>query len=329
MALVTERWSPQAVQYSSGGFSAYREFDVTGVSTQNDAIGAVIAFDSSTRLNEEYPGNPWLYCSGPGVARPSLNVWLVRVPYQSSPAGRHPDPGNPLGEPIIWNWQQCSFSAGVDTNAAGRLLTDVNGSPFNDVQEDFIEIRATARRNEPIFDAKRALEYINSVNNATVSFNKNQWKLFKGQSKVGAIVPLSDMTEASPYVTVQYSIVLRAGFIEDTDGYWDGFKLRILNQGKNGYYNDSGTKKRGKFVVVQNGQITAQDVDVMLNADGTPFFSGVYKVQKQGGTGFAEPFANPGLPTGMVLEMTSSGVVFIKEWPRSTKLKNHVDLNLS
>lgn len=326
--VVTERWSPQVVSFMGGSYTANRIFDVTGAATETAAFAAVAAFDPSTVLNAQHPQNAYMYSRGPTSERPGFNMYAVKVQYQSTPAGRFENPGSPLLEPVIYRWNQLCQTEATDRDNANELLVNMAGEPFSQpYPTDVISIRVVAVRNEAAFDAATALQFGNSVNNANVSYNGGQWNVEKGQSKVIAVEPISEITSAAPFVKVQYTIDLKGGYFLDTDGFWDGFKLRILNQGRRGWWDDGGTPRRGNIVAISSdGSPQRVDTDVLLDATGKPI-QPEFQISPANGDPPVAPIANPSPPSA-VIETTSAGVVFIKAWPQSVKLKDHTLLLL-
>ena len=142
-------------------------------------------------------------------------------------------------------------------------------------------------------------------------------------------MPTTPITRATPYVRVKYSIELRGGLALDDDGYYDGFKARILNTGSRGWWNDSGTKTRGPIVQVVHD--TLENVgDVLLDYAGRPMnYLNGYMIGT--GPGSATAVASPvDLPATTTLELTKDVnqqpiAYFLKLFPRGMKL---ADLNV-
>jgi len=96
--VATERWSPY--EFSRGQtWTGTREFDVFGATNEPDAVGAVYTTFGVTQ-NVAHPESSLVYCESVKGKLAGLNLWRVTAPYSSTPAGRFPNAGDPLSEPI-------------------------------------------------------------------------------------------------------------------------------------------------------------------------------------------------------------------------------------
>lgn len=328
--LVTERWSPPKLTFGANGIRANRIFDVTGVSTETAAIAAVVAFDPTTTYNATHPLSTLMYVDGQDTACPGFNVWEVTIGYSSTPAGRHPDPTSPLAEPYRYSFQWGTRTDGCDSDTFGNPIINTAGEPFaTDPPADFMDGFLNVERNEPFYNVFQALQFTNAVNNSNVTFG-GTYSLLQGQACCRSIVPVSTITRASVYVTVRYTIELRPGLIRDSDGYYDAFKLRILNVGRRGWFNNSGTPKKGPIVQTLSGQ-PPQNVgeDVLLNASGVAFDTAyVIGTGGAGGAATAGFITSPTLmPTGSIVETTrdiagTPIVSYVKYFPKGIQLRD-------
>jgi hypothetical protein len=326
--LVTERWSPPKLAYTSGGYRAQRVFDVTGVATQDSAIGAVVAHDATTAYNAKHPLSQWMYVDGQSCDMGGFTVAVVTISYASNPAGRHVDPGNPLTEPARYHFTWGTISTNADTDASGNPAMNTAGEPFSEpLPAEIVNGFLTVERNEPFYDATTAVDYQNAVNIAPVSFNNGAYGLLKGQACLRNSTAVTPITSAATFATIRYVIELRGGKTLDSDGFWDGFKVRALNQGRRAYWDDAGTKRIGNIMTLSQGTYTEVSSDVRLDPVGRPIRD-EYKVAAR--SGVAAAVASPiALPTSAVLEATRDGngnivAYFCKYFPRGIQIR---DLN--
>lgn len=320
-AVVTERWSERNVSFTTGTYRANRIFDVTGVTTQRDAIVAVVAYDTSTAYNATHPQSTYMYVDGQIGDPAGFNVWKVTISYSSNPAGRHFDPGNPLAEPVKYRFDWGTITEGFDRDAFGNIIQNTALQSFaNAAPADVLNGWLICQRNEPFYNAQQAVAFSNAVNNTTVSFGPgHQWTLFKGQACCRRILPITPITASSVYVTVEYQIELRGGFKQDPDGYYDGFKLRIENVGTQGWWNNGGTKTRGPIIELIKGEVQNVSFPVRLDDVGKPMLSN-YLIGKAATPGYATPVAAPNnLPSTTTIESTGDAY-FIKQFPACLKL---------
>jgi hypothetical protein len=91
-----------------------------------------------------------------------------------------------------------------------------------------------------------------------------------------SIQPLAEASRLSVYTPVEYTFQLKAPYAKaiDADGLWDSFKLRILNQGIRGYWDNSGTPTLGNICTTDSsGNFVPVTTDVRLNRTGIPMDS--------------------------------------------------------
>ena len=183
--LVTEKWSGPKLTISSSAYRAARVFDVTGVLTQSQAVAAVAAFDPSTAYNAKHPNSIWMYVDSQDAVNTGLAFWTVTITYSSTPAGRHVDPGNPLNEPIQYAFQWSLTTQGTDRDYFGNVIQNSAGQSFSSLTPtDVLNGTMIAVRNEPFYDAYKAVTYSNAINSAPVSFGPaGVWNLDKGQAR--------------------------------------------------------------------------------------------------------------------------------------------------
>lgn len=334
--LVTERWSPPKASFGKDGIRANRVFDVTGVTTLTAAVAAVVSFDASTVYNAQHPLSTWMYVDNQDPELAGFNVYKVTISYSSTPAGRHIDPTNPLNEPYRYSFEWGTRTDGCDSDTFGNAIVNTAGGHFaTDPPADFLDGFLTVERNEPFYNVLQALQYTNAVNNAGVTFGI-AWTLLQGQACCRRIVPTSVITRASLFVTVKYTIELRTGLRQDSDGYWDAFKLRILDAGRRGWWSNSGTKTNGPIVETSSsGQPVSVSEDVLFNGAGVPLLGNyVIGTGVAGGNSTASAVSSPTvIANGAVVERVndSTGAAvsyWVKYFPKGIQLRDLSTLGL-
>jgi hypothetical protein len=332
--MVTENWSEKKLYPASGGWRGSRGFIVTGVTTEAAAVAAVVSFDARTAFNAQHPQSSLLYVDGQPCDRVGFGHYHVGINYSSNPAGRHVDPANPLTEPYRYYFDWGSTTEGCDRDTYGNPIQNTAREAFSDlIPTDVLNGWMFVERNEPYYDAIQAVNFANAVNNADVTFFSS-WLLHKGQACCRRIVPTTPITSAAVYVTVKYAIELRRGFKLDSDGYYDGFKVRILNAGRRGFWNNtSGTAISGPIIEWLNGAAQNVGQDVRLDNVGKPMESN-YEINTTVWPFHAAAVACPvALPATTVIEKSAdpSGAAiayFVKQFPETVTLKDLSTLGL-
>lgn len=341
MANVTERWQNKKLSKSGGGWRLVRIFDVTEVDSEKDAIDAVEAHDDTTAFNASPDESDLMYCSDRDGDQAGFRFWTVTITYSSSPEGRFFDHGNPLNEPTKWRVVPATEQTASSVDAYGFPIMNAAGQAFSTDPPAFQRfITLVGQRVEPYFNLQQAIQFTNAVNNVGVSFD-GTWSLEKGQVCVRSIQPVSTITGAEPYVIVEYVIEIRQGDEDgpDDDGFFDGFKLRILNDGTEGFYDDGGVTKVGplcRLVADPNNPSRSLpdkvSYPVLLDSDGIPLDSGIYvmvppSVNTQG---YATPVESDFLTFGTIagtFEFTGFAW-FVKVFPKGIQFRNIADLGL-
>jgi hypothetical protein len=250
-----------------------------------------------------------------------------------------------LAEPTHYRFDWQFTTEGSNRDNQGNAIQNSAGQAFaSDPPTDVMNGVMYATRNEAFYDVKSAILFSNAVNSQTVTFH-GQWELEAGQARCRQISCLSDITGAEPYVQVQYVIELRGGRVQDDDGYWDGFKLRILNDGTEGWFSTgaaNGLPSKGPLGQVIDEQFQRVSFPARLDPQGRPMDLGVLGSggvavsgtfvgctrSKQNPYGYAVPAVNPDFVLDPTNYEQTSDAWFIKVWPETTKLLDLSALNL-
>jgi hypothetical protein len=334
MALVTKRWSGRGLTKSGGGWSHPIVYDVTDVTTEDDAIQAVEDAYPETAHNHESPYDDNMYCESRRGESTGFNFWTVTVTYTSTPAGRHFDHGSPLNEPTVWRVVPAVEQGTSSVDALGKEVLNTSGQAFSSDPPAFNTfVTLIGQRIEPYFDLQKALQYTNAINDTPLTFDNN-WTLEKGQMCCRFINLVSTVTGHEKYVVVEYIVELREGFTLDSDGYRDGFKIRILNEGTQGFYPDGEDRPAGPLCHLRVDPQTKQNVPekvsypVLLDQQGRPVSEGIYVMcpKEVDERGYTDPVGNNDIYAG-VIEATDYAY-YIKIFPSGYKFKNLADLGL-
>lgn len=326
--LVTEMWSPPKYDKNTSAYRAQRVFNVTGAASMDIAISLVNAEDPTTVYNAKHPLSPWMYVDGQSVDMAGFAYPRVTISYSSSPAGRHFDPGNALNEPIKYmpDWEL--ETEGCVRDSFGNAIQNSAGQSFStDPPTNVLNGTILINRYEAYYNMQMAVAYANAVCSAPFTFGPGGiWTVDKGQAQLKIVKCLSEITTASPYALVQYQIKVKQGFVKDSDGYWDAFKLRILNEGTIGWHVPASGQKAAQAAIVEsiNNQWQNVSYPIRLKADGTPM-QATYMIAHAGNVMPDPPVANPNTqPTTTIYEATADAV-FVKVFPETVKL---LDLNM-
>jgi hypothetical protein len=332
--LVTKRWSTPKLGDTPSGITASDTYDISEVADLKEALLALEAAYPETKINATHPLSPFLICSGRNGSMAGFGLFAVEVTYGTTPAGQFPDNSNPLNEPAKYRleWQNTTEAAGRD--AYGNAVINAVGEPFSsDSPAEVFTGMLYVERNEPFYDAPKAVAYANAVNDAPVTFH-GIWNFDKGQACHRKYSCLTPITGKEKYVTVQYAIELRGGYKKDSDGYWDGFKCRQPNKGNKGWYSDSGTPRLGLLGQIIDNQFQQVSEPVLMNGKGKPINAATTLSSPNGllvakhGSGYAVPIEGLDLlPFTTIVEYTGQAY-FIKFFPEGIKLKNLSALGL-
>lgn len=184
---------------------------------------------------------------------------LLKVTWSFTRADQNKTGGeqDPLKFPPRLRWKIGTSSETRTKDAKGRVVVNLAGQPFaQGLPFDTPSLFLTVERNEKTFDLQQAMNFTPSINSDDFKLLK-RYDVKKGQCKCHGIEP-GDYTTISPYVTKSYNFEFRE----------DGFRVRVLNQGKVGWYKDpkTGQAKTGRFF---DEDLSPAD-DVLLDRVGIP-----------------------------------------------------------
>lgn len=270
--VVTRRWTGRGLRKTGGNWSATESWVVTGTGDSGQAEDAAVAHGAV------HPESIYLrvFHRDPQATGPLS--WIITASYGiDDPKKDLPTPL--MQDPIIsWDFQR-------ETEPTDRDINDVAirnsaGDPFDPPLNRFITTGTLrVKRAEPFFNIQKAMTYMNRVNSDAFNI-QGVGGLTPGQCYCEMIAPGGDYTLSSPFVWVIYKFKFKPG--------GDPFQAHPVDEGKWGWWNDSGTVKKGR-ICDPSGNIV--DFDVRLNGAGRPLLGSTYfkVLGAPGGTGDAVP----------------------------------------
>jgi len=305
---VTRRWSSRGYGLVNGKWQAERFYDVVGTTAEDAALSAVASAVGD--YNSSHPYRPELLCNSITIAESVGPAhFVVRMGYEVPELGQFPSPDDPLSRPYRYYWQkivknipqerQISESAALN----GYAIAVSTGSPVDPKATAEIYTRMLIiRRYEPLYDLSLAQAYENTVNNAAGVIGPIEVGI--GQMLCHSIEPTGECTAGAPYLEIEYQFEI------DTSQAHP-FQTYIIDQGRDGWYDDGGTSKRGRFGI--GGEACVDDV--LLDGTGKPLDSSVKVLATlNGATTEHAPVQTPtaSLPNPLdYADYTSSGGAFI------------------
>jgi hypothetical protein len=296
---VSENWSDQNLALAGDvkTWTAQRGFIVTGISNETEAtIASGSPYGTIPQVNEVHPRNRFLRVNKVTPQRISPVACHVIIAYG---VGQQPSQQDPLADKPRIRWQLGSTTEPIDRDVEGNPIVNSAGDAFDPpLNTEFTTLFLTYTRNEPYFDIQKALTYSNTVNSNSFTI-RGAGIVAPGQIKCDSIQPAGEYTDDADFVPIVYSFEIRRGNKQDSDGSWDGFKLRVLDQGLRAYYD------------INKGPARIYDPDQSTAASRSPVTSDV-RLDGYGGTFDDSYFVTDTLqqsvskgsaPTGAIVEV--------------------------
>ena len=256
------------------GWKAIRFFTVANAT---NGVQACLAA-GIPQTNQSHPLTKLLTCTSVRADGVSPNYFEVTATYTQLPST---GPTNdPLKSPPTLKWKVGTKSEKIDHDLYGQVLKNTALVPFKSPgTRDSGTLFLTITRNEPFYDVKKALALQNTVN-ATVWSPMGLPAVGPGQALCRSIAPTKEYTSSKlQYIPIAYEFEFRQGnnfnpdqpAKPDSDGFYDGFKLVLISQGKSAWYQDpasnSGDVLLGEIVDAQGNKLSE---DVLLDGLGVP-----------------------------------------------------------
>lgn len=299
---VTERWSPEALSKSPDGWTAAREFDVTGVANLFDALTAV---DPGTglavpQINDVHPFTDRLVVREPGTNRPGFKFFRIVVRYVEPEQGEFVgDKDDPLDQPARLRWRFGIEMVEVDRDREDNPILnsarDANQkNPTRPEPTSFL----TVTRFQPFFSPDLAITYGGKLNSDAFKVEGTQIAP-AGKARVQSIQPTTDYVLSAPFVEVAHTFEFRD----------DSFDFRRMDLGLRAVGKKNGADVPLHLYDLAGKQVTA---DVRLDGRGAPL-NDEYKIGIEGLTK-----SNIDPPPGATIDATADAVFLL--WKLSKEL---------
>lgn len=240
------------------------------------------------------------------VVRPLVigALYEVRVRFVRLRTGQEQQEEDPLDQPPIIHWQIGISSEAVDADPDGNPLVNTVGDLFENQTEEFLSLFLDYTRNESTFDIQKALAFSNKTNSDTLTIRgpNGDMRVDPGQG-LCRFINAEPYAINAPFVPVKYSFEFRE----------DGFIRRLVDQGLNGIWSDSGTNRIGQFC---NAATPAQIITtpVRLDGSGKPLKFGDVEIKVIDKSGNPQAPVAGKAPAGATIEK-KTGATFLN-WKR-------------
>ena len=273
----TELWSARSLQW---GQSAQRAALVVSTTTATAAINDAIS-TLGAGVGSSHPQDGRLYIADQSAIGASNEggptTWRVSFSYtrKDGSTGGGGGGSEMLDRPTRWRWLPGLSAETIDKDIHGNVIGNSAGTPFEPkATREFPTLILEAYRYYSTFDMAIALRFIGRVNSN--AFNISQFgRVEPGQVRCLMLAPTQDFQEVpdgeQPPVELCHRFEIRnlavSGEAKDPS-----FKLRVLDKGRSGWWDDNGTKTRGDFSTkdTETGDYVAVSEDVLLDGQGRP-----------------------------------------------------------
>ncbi len=247
---------------TDGEWSATRIFQVTGATSQTQAIDACASpsFGAPGAVpNASHPANGRLICKSM-TCDDGLVLRKVTANYTIPELGNF-DP-DPLKAKTVWRWVPGTITEPSDRDFYDNPSTNSVGIPWDQPTQKFYgTMELTATRNEPFYDAQKALLIQNCTNSDVVTV-QGGGTVLKGQAFLITMGNENVVYDGVPYARVTYSFRFRKGNLIDGTDEYDAFWERRLDQGDSGYtVTGTSTRKLGLFCNVDGMTVGTVKLD--------------------------------------------------------------------
>jgi hypothetical protein len=284
MGRITENWD--AFTYQKGK-SARRQFLATGFADGESARSAC-----PIQRGDELWLDGNLIAEEPAVSTPKGPQNFVLDVNYSANSGETADVSL-LKTPPVYLPDLTLSTEPIDRDIYGNPITNSALDPFQqNVSKQFVDIHYTYKRYELKYNGPFALNFMGKVNDD--EFNMPGFgTVSEGQALCLRIAPSAEYDRNAKAVQIIYSFHIRE----------DGFKTRILDKGRRGFFQDGTDTIYAKNSDGKAGDPVANDV---LLLDGVPFNQDEYVIGKDA----QAPFKSNELPD-KVEQTVEDGAVFL------------------
>lgn len=260
MALVTEKWSP--IEESED--RARREFEVSGVTTTKAAIDAV-AQQMGVFKGVGFPSDTTKKAEAPLATQPGFGLWNVRVEYAKTTGGDSTGDGDPLNEIPRIRWARSSLSEPTDIDVKDRNIRNAAGDRYTPKPVRTTTSRTfTIIKNMQTYPFALAEQFEECVNEQQWTVNNSDVTFKEFTVKCLSIMPEGEYRADAEVIPIAFTFELRGN-----QGH-KPFHLHVVNQGRNGFYNNGGVKYGPITYRTNEGAYVQVSDDVLLTNFGTP-----------------------------------------------------------
>jgi hypothetical protein len=262
-AIAIETWKGPSLTrgLEDGSWRARRLWNVIGAATQTAALNAVEAL--GVVRGSQHPDSPRLICDAMECAD-GLKLRQVTATYSIPTLGQF-DP-DPLNAKTRWRWQPSTLVEPSDRDFYGNPFYASVGIPFDEPGQWLQGLMdLTATRNEPYYDAAKALAIQNRTNSDVFTV-QGGGVVKKGQAYIVNMGVETDIYDGVPYARITYNFRFKQGRLIDNSDEYDSFWDVRLDQADSGWMADGQAKKRGLFCNSDGWAVGS----VPLNGNGLP-----------------------------------------------------------
>lgn len=221
----SEMWSRRSLTKDPDGWSATRVFQVTGATSETNALAAT-PLDGSDRIpgvNDGHPENFRLKAKTITPKREGIDYYVVTVEYVIPELGAFDRDAaeDPLGRELTIEFQNANRTEPVDRDVFGNPIVNSALEAFSPPpSRNFAYEIVTIKRNEPYYDRERLKPFLNRINDKKFVV-KGRLIGEAGTVKVKNISPVSEIKDSDEFVRMAYVFE-----VQD-----DGFGARFMDQG--------------------------------------------------------------------------------------------------
>jgi hypothetical protein len=239
--------------------------------TAVDNSGGETDGNAVPQANDAHNRNVSLVCTGPKVREvKGPDFWVIQCDYDLQGAPPLAGDVNPLSLPTQFTWGTVTTETEVDTDAGGRLICNSAGDVIKQGRPYALK-SLRARKAFTLFDPVWwTLE--NTVNTSAVNIDGITVAAEHMVCKTINPEPYYKSAWNFLWVNFEFEVCLSAKLL-GVNSY--PFAIRLLDSGANGWWSDSGTKRKARF---SDGKGRLIDDEVLLDGTGlplTPLFASV------------------------------------------------------
>lgn len=252
--VATEDWSARSL---TPGESASRKFIISGCQNERAALESVSrSFGVIAGVTHPADGNLFAAKPAANAASNGPGLFEVSVRYEPFKGNTKSDP---TLEPPSYQWLFENANEPIDRDIDGNLIVNSASDLFKPAANRLtVRAKVVMYRSEREFPVQRNMDYANCINSDPFMFRG--FVIEPGQAFFNPITQVQPQKFDAKFVKVQYHISLHPGFSKDNNGVWDGFQLRLVDQGMSAFWADG--KKSIKDLINMKGKTTADEVRI-------------------------------------------------------------------